>query len=49
MMDFNILLLFQIFVTVIAQDAPVLYDAYFGKPVTERRSTYLDGVANGTT
>ncbi|XP_075977647.1 peroxidase-like [Anticarsia gemmatalis] len=48
-MYFSIVLLFEIFVSVLAQDSAVLYDAYFGKPVTEKRGNYLTGVANGTT
>lgn len=47
-MDFKIVLLLEIFATVIAQDSAVLYDAYFGKPVTEKRGNYLAGVVNGT-
>nr|XP_049692421.1 peroxidase-like [Helicoverpa armigera] len=48
-MEWKIALFF--FVTlgsVLAQEA-VLYDAYFGKPISEKRSGYLAGVANGTT
>ncbi|KAJ0182209.1 hypothetical protein K1T71_001578 [Dendrolimus kikuchii] len=30
------------------QEGPVLYDAYFGKPITEKRSNYLASVVNGT-
>lgn len=47
-MDFKIVLLLEIVVTVIAQDSAVLYDAYFGKPITEKRSNYLANVVNGT-
>uniref|UniRef100_A0A2A4JM77 Peroxidase n=1 Tax=Heliothis virescens TaxID=7102 RepID=A0A2A4JM77_HELVI len=48
-MDWKIsLLLFVALESTLAQESSVLYDAYFGKPVTEKRSGYLAGVVNGT-
>ncbi|XP_075977661.1 peroxidase-like [Anticarsia gemmatalis] len=47
-MYFTIVLLFEVLVSVLAQESAVLYDAYFGKPVTEKRSNFLGRVTNGT-
>ncbi|XP_026739290.1 peroxidase-like [Trichoplusia ni] len=30
------------------EEVPVIYDAYFGKPITSKRRNFLDDVANGT-
>lgn len=30
------------------EEVPVIYDAYFGKPITSKRRNFLDGVTNGT-
>ncbi|XP_047019084.1 peroxidase-like [Helicoverpa zea] len=48
-MDWKIALFFFVVLgSALAQEMPVLYDAYFGKPVTDKRSGYLAGVVNGT-
>lgn len=33
---------------VVEGEVPVIYDAYFGKPITTKRSNFLQSVLNGT-
>ncbi|XP_075977634.1 peroxidase-like [Anticarsia gemmatalis] len=47
-MYYKLVVLFEIFISVLAQESVVIYDAYYGKPVTEKRGIYLAGIVNGT-
>ncbi|KAJ8735971.1 hypothetical protein PYW08_006627 [Mythimna loreyi] len=48
-MDWKILLSFLVILeSVLSQEAPILYDAYFGEPITAKRNDYLAGTVNAT-